>query len=440
MLYHLSYASSSGHLPSLEQAAPSDPFLICGTILKVTITALHVQLEPVGTASALSSWRSFCRVDAMIAGSQPFRHLGRQFSPLDWPLRMRIRRSLPIILVVLAVAAAVTLAVVLRKHAPPEPARLLPDGDGFLYVNLQWMRRTNLLAQLPPVQHDPEYDQFIQATGFDFERDLEQAAVSVHYPEGPRAASLDDVRFSYVVVAKINGDLIRQYLQKISASVETYRSVQIYNIPREGRTGRVAILGVDTIAASNHPDPQVIRGIIDRSRKLASPFAGPRLLRQFYKQVPLASLGWAILRVEPAAQAPAPAGPGGWAAFLFSKPAVIVASARYLGAVHFRAEAFTQSQDEARQATEKLGTFLNLFHAGENNLNPSGVDADVKAVLASLKIEQQNDRAILIATIPPDFIRKALTEGPSAVAPQPSPPAPPAPSPNAHVKSKKNPH
>ena len=47
---------------------------------------------------------------------------------------MRIRRTLPIILGVLAVGAAVTLAVVLRKHAPPEPARLLPDADGFAYA------------------------------------------------------------------------------------------------------------------------------------------------------------------------------------------------------------------------------------------------------------------------------------------------------------------
>ena len=45
---------------------------------------------------------------------------------------MRIRRRLPIVLAVLLVAAAVALAVILRKHAPPEPARLLPAADGFV--------------------------------------------------------------------------------------------------------------------------------------------------------------------------------------------------------------------------------------------------------------------------------------------------------------------
>ena len=47
--------------------------------------------------------------------------------------------------------------------------------------------------------------------------------------------------------------------------------------------------GVDTVAASNHDDPAVIRGVVDRSRRLASPFGGPALLRKYYKRVQLAS-------------------------------------------------------------------------------------------------------------------------------------------------------
>src|SRR5579863_10779128 len=103
---------------------------------------------------------------------------------------MRIKRSLPIIVGVLAVAAAVALVVVLRKHAPPEPARLLPSADGFVYVNLQCMRRANFTGELPAVPHDPDYEQFIQATGFQFERDLDEAAFAIHYPaKSPDAKS-----------------------------------------------------------------------------------------------------------------------------------------------------------------------------------------------------------------------------------------------------------
>ena len=95
---------------------------------------------------------------------------------------MRIRRRLPILFGFVLVVAAIALAVVLRKHAPPEPARLLPGADGYFYANLKWIRRANIAGQMPDVPHEPEYEQFIQATGFQFERDLDQAAFAIHYP------------------------------------------------------------------------------------------------------------------------------------------------------------------------------------------------------------------------------------------------------------------
>ncbi len=327
---------------------------------------------------------------------------------------MRIRRSLPVVLGVVAVAAALTLIVQLRKHAPPEPARLLPGADGFLYVNLKWVRRANIANRLPPVSHDPEYEQFIQATGFQFERDLEQAAFAVHYPASATDTSSnspDQARSSEVLVGRIQGDRLRGYLGRIASSVENYHAVDIYNIALEGRTLRVAILGVDTVAASNHSDPLVIQGIVDRSRKLASPFGGPALLRQYYKEVPLASLGWAIFRIDPHSS------PSQWGtspaeslAFLFTKPAVVVASARYLGSVHLRAEAVTSSAADAEHLAGQLSTFLSLFHAAENAVPAQGADADVKMFFEALKVGQYRNRAILTATVPPGFLRKALAE------------------------------
>lgn len=347
---------------------------------------------------------------------------------------MRLRRRLPIILAVLLVAAAVALVVVLRKNAPPEPARLLPGADGFVYVNLQWMRRANLVGELPAVWHDPEYEQFIQATGFDFERDLEQAAMAIHYPAGSGPATPEDTRFSYVFVAKLDGERLREYLKKNASSTDDYRSVEIYNIPLEGRTLRVAIIGVDTVAVSNHSDPQVIRGIIDRSRRLASPFAGPALLRQYYKEVPLASLAWAVFRIQPAANLAGPTG----LSFLFSKPAVAVVSLRLLRAVHLRVEAFAETEDEARHITEQLGIFLNAFRTAQDSVPASGSDADVKALFDSVKVEQEKNRAVLMFAVPPGFLRKLIAKGPAAVTPAtPAPQSPnPAPAPPAKRRKK----
>lgn len=340
---------------------------------------------------------------------------------------MRIRRSLPILFAVALVAAAVALMVVLRKHAPPEPARLLPSADGFAYINLQWMRRANITGELPAVPHDPDYERFINATGFQFERDLEEAAIAVHYPEAIAAAvpgQPNEARFSEVFVGKIQGERLRAYLSNLSRSVENYRTVDIYTIPVEERTVRVAILGVDTVAASNYPDPAVIHGIVERSRKLASPFGGPALLRQYYPRVPFASLAWAIFKIQPRADHAA-AIPSNLS-FLFAQPAVVVASVRYLRALHLRAVAFTGSDEEARHLTEQLSTFLNLFHSLDSTTAPSATDADVKAIFDSLQVEQQKDRAVLTATVPVGFIRKALAEAPTAVQPPSPVPSPPA--------------
>jgi hypothetical protein len=328
---------------------------------------------------------------------------------------VRIRRRLPILFGVVLVGAAIALAVVLRKHAPPEPARLLPGADGYLYVNLKRARRANMARQLPDVPHEAEYEQFIQATGFQFERDLDQAAFAIHYPSKKKATAIppEPPRFSEVFVGRIEGARLRSYLGKIAGSVDNYRSVDIYNIPLEGRTLRVAVLGFDTVAASNHDDPMVIRGIVDRSRKVASPFGGPALLRRYYKYVPLVSLGWAIFQVDPANKLPTQSP----LSALFTQPATIVASARYLGRVNFRAEAFTGSKDEAQRLTEQLGTFLQLFHTAEGTVSAQGSDPDMKAFFNGLKIEQNNDRAVLTAAIPPGFIRKAIASPEPEAAP-----------------------
>ena len=349
---------------------------------------------------------------------------------------MRIRRHLLIPLAVLLIAAAVALIVALPKQAPPEAARLLPGADGFFYINLKWIRAFNATGQLPPVSREPEYQKFVEETGFQFERDLDQAAFAIHYPQSwgnGTAGSASEPRFSEIFVGKIDSGRLTAYLKKLTSSIDDYRGFDIYNIPFEGRTVRVVLLSYDSVAVSNHPDPGVIRGILDRSRKLASPFGGPWLLRKFYRRVPLASVSFAILRVRPA-EMTSLGGLGSWS-LLFPKPAVAVISARYLRALHLRAEAFTDSDADAQAITEKTASFLSIFHAAEGSVGAQGTDADVKTFFDSLKVEQSGDRAVLTAIVPPGFVRKVLTEAP----PETAAPAPPA-APRDEPPARKRPH
>jgi hypothetical protein len=329
---------------------------------------------------------------------------------------MRIRRTFPLVLAVVIVAAAVFLAVQLRKHAPPEPARLLPGADAFFYVNLSWARKVNSGNPLPPVIHEPEYEHFIEQTGFDFERDLDSVAVAAHYaanrPGGGNGAFEPEPRFSEVITGRFDGSKVAAYLKQQASSVENYHSVDIYSIPisNSNRTLRVAILSVDSIAGSNHDDPAVIRGIVDRSRRLASPFGGPAMLRRYYKQVQFASPVWLMARVDPL-------NPefGGWHDFL-AKPADVVISLAYnplhlpgrLGAFHLRAEALATTDEDARSLADKVNRFLEISRSAETSVGTQGTDADVKAVFDSLQIHQEDEHAVLTATIPLAFLQKLL--------------------------------
>jgi hypothetical protein len=333
---------------------------------------------------------------------------------------MRIRRAFPIALALVIVAAAVTLAVQLRKHAPPEAARLLPGADAFVYGNLGWARKVNGGKLLVPVAHDSEYEHFIQETGFDFERDLNAVAFAVHYPQnwsgGGTGGSAPEPRFSEVFTGRFDGSKCLAYLRRTAQSVENYNSIDIFTIPLYGRSFRIAILGVDIVAASNHDDPAVIRGMVDRSRRLASPFGGPAFLRKYYKRVQLASPFWMVARIEPLARQS-----GAWAT-IFPKPADLVVSASYsplhlplrVDALHLRAEAWAGSDQDAREIADKANVFLAMFRSAEASVGSAASDADVKALLDSLRVRQEGSHAVLSAILPGGVLRK-MGESPEQI-------------------------
>jgi hypothetical protein len=212
-------------------------------------------------------------------------------------------------------------------------------------------------------------------------------------------------------VGKFHSEQLRVYLKQLAQSVENYNSLDIYTIPLEGRTFRVAILSVDSVAASNQDDPAVIRGMVDRSRRLASPFGGPALLRRYYKRVQFASPVWMVAHIQPSAPAF-----GGWSA-VFPNPADLVISASYNplhlplrpGSLHVRGEALASNSDDARSIADKLNVFLTMFHGAESSVGSQGTDPDVKALFESLQVRQEGERAIVSATLPIGFMRKMLS-------------------------------
>src|SRR5512138_700830 len=145
---------------------------------------------------------------------------------------MRKRRIVWIVVAVVIVGAAITAATLLRKYSPPEAARLLPEADTYLYFNLAPLRMAGALKKLPAVPREPEYEQFVRETGFEFERDLDEAAFAVH--AGSRAG--EETRYSEVFAGRVDLERMRRYLGKLAGSVDQYREREIFNIPLQGRT------------------------------------------------------------------------------------------------------------------------------------------------------------------------------------------------------------
>jgi len=349
----------------------------------------------------------------------------------DTPRSAMRRRKLWIALVVVLVAAAIAVVVYLRSRAAPEAARLLPESDAVLFINLRLIRLTHVFGEAPPISYDPDYERFVKETGFQFERDLDQSALAVHASAAPASTDqsfLDRARYSWIFIGRFDARRATDYFKKLAGQTENYHDAVIYDIPHEGRTVRVVILGLDTVAVSNLPDASAIHQMIDKYRAAAWPGSGPSLVREHFRQVPLGSVAWGLASLPAQApQRPSLVLPGGleipvrWLA-----GATIVASARYLRALHLRVEALTRSENDARGLLDMANTFLLLLKSVDTSVTQGGTDADVKAFFDSLKIEQHGSRVALTATIPQGFIRKALT--PQPVPPAPSqPPSPQAP-------------
>jgi hypothetical protein len=344
------------------------------------------------------------------------------------------RRILIITICVVIFIAAVGSVVMLRKKAAPEAARLLPEADAVIYIDFSTVRNLTAFDQQPLPKLAPGYDSFVKETGFAFERDLDEAAMAIHRGAAG-GATRNATRYTEILVGHYDQTKLALYLRQHSRSVEIYRDVDIYSVPIENRVLRVALLAIDTVAISNVEDSGVVHGIIDRFKKVALPFGGPALVHTYYPKVPLGSLLWAIARI-PATSAASARNPNAQPSFTLPGgidiglpgQSDVVVSLRMLTTIHARADFYTQSEDAARNFTDQTTTFLTLFRSTQTNTAPGPGDADVKAVFDSIKVTQKGDRAEVLATIPPSFLRKLVSDpARNAVQgdSQPSSPAPP---------------
>ena len=285
---------------------------------------------------------------------------------------------------VAAIALVIAIAALLwlGTQRPPLAARLLPEADAIVYLDLRPMRLAATLAQTPKI-----------------ERDLQQAAIAVHLPatNAPQGSG-GEPRFSEIFVGRFDTARVTNYFRKNARQIENYRGHDIFVVPVEGRTVRLALLSQDTAAVSNVEDQQVIRNMIDafagrwRAR-------GPQLVQAHYRDLPAASLAWALAELS---QSPTLGG------IQIQMPADVtwVASVRYAGSIDLEAQAIARTESDAKQIADTLNLFSGMTRSIQANLRAGGTDPDVKKFIDSLQMRQNKNRVVLTATLPVGFMKK----------------------------------
>jgi len=323
-------------------------------------------------------------------------------------MHRRTRRTLWIVAAVLLLLA---VAVFLRSKAPPEAARLLPESDGIIYVNLKPVRAF-LHKDLKPPRRVPEYQQFVDATGVDWEQDLDQVAIALHRmpdPNGPNGP----VAYSMVLVGRLTGKRLNAWLDSHAASRESYAGHTVYSIPSEGRTVRVAQIGYDMVAVSNTPTPEQIHSMLDRHRTAALPFAGSTLLNRHYHDVPLLSLAWGVGQIGlPFSES------GAIKVFGLSLPlesdSIIVASATpalsLAGSLNIKVEEIAPSDDAAASQAASLATLVTLARGFTAPLAANTANNSLKELLKTAAVTQEHNRVVVKATLSPSLL-SGLAQG-----------------------------
>jgi hypothetical protein len=324
-------------------------------------------------------------------------------------MHKRTRRTL---LVVAGIVLLLAVAIFLRSKAPPEAARLLPESDGIIYFNLKPVR-TFLHRDLKPPRRVPEYQQFVDATGVDWERDLDSAAIALHRmpdPNGPNGP----VAYSMVLTGKLTGKRLNSWLDTHAANREVYAGHTIYNIPSENRTVRVAQIGYDMIAVSNFPTTEKIHSIIDRHRTAALPFAGSSLLAEHFHEVPLLSVAWGVGQIGlPFSES------GAISVLGLSLPlqddSTIIASVKPglpLGdSVHLRVEEIAPDEAKAARQAAALSTIVVLARDVSVQLSSNPANSAFRELLKNTEVSQKRNRVVATATISPAVLSEVTGSG-----------------------------
>jgi hypothetical protein len=133
----------------------------------------------------------------------------------------------------------------LLSHMPP-------DASAVVFADLAELRGSPFATQLynwiPKAQTDADYSQFLRETGFDYERDLDRAAIAVIKSE-------KDSKLFAIAEGRFDRKKIEAYASQ-SGTRETHGGHEIFSVPLTDAARKISFtfLGKETVALTDAAD------------------------------------------------------------------------------------------------------------------------------------------------------------------------------------------
>jgi hypothetical protein len=325
-----------------------------------------------------------------------------------------LKRKSTIVAIVVAAAGALAFGYALKARRAaeagslPDLVQLAPaDSTLIAYADVAALRQSPILQHLAelaqPTNVDHDYAEFVHATGFDYQRDLDRVAIAGR-AGAPAGHTL------IFGEGHFNHEKIQQYALR-SGKLESQNGRSVYVVPSAaaGKNASFVFLGAERIVISDGED---IPDDLGKSSALFDPALRERLLR----------VAGAPLFV--AAKISAYGGLGSNTAGGVSTP---LGSLRWLnfaarpenGDVILSAEGECDTADQAQKVASALEFLRGALRGGLGDPKargrmPASSAAAAERLLGAASVTTAGERVRLLVTVTPDLLGASVPPAPTS--------------------------
>ena len=333
------------------------------------------------------------------------------------PLR---RRALLVILPAAIVVAGATAAALVWWYMEAHSQKALrsfrylpPDSTIAINLDLAGLRNNSMVrrvldGQTPP-QLEREYAEFVRATGFDFERDLDSVSLGISGPEGARVVHA-------VLQGRFDQQKVEHYSRQHRRDTSTHldRSINLFTGP-SGRPFRLAFLAPGRLAFSNAPDQRPIEKMVELAERPAPDLEDRLRELPVLEHLPEGSQMWVAVDLERAGQWRMPAAVGSSETSLsieLLRGSRLGLLAVRIGEqqVDFHMVAECHSGAGAQEVARSLASLRALLVALAEREEGNGLGAELASALKGISIEVEKNAAVVRLRLEAAWLERLLRE------------------------------